>query len=160
MLIIVYMIVGIFVFLTLQLILGKFFPKAKRIRYLASGIFTLPLTPLIVKGIFILFFSVLFFEYHPEREFSVLSWQENVEDRHEMGKTLIASEILLGKSRTQIADKIGLPNDNINLEQDTLSKWKYFMGRRKWGFGLKFYYLHIEFENANSVEIYIQESID
>jgi len=34
------------------------------------------------------------------------------------------------------------------------------MGNRGWGFGHKFFYLNIEFENSRSKSVNIKESID
>jgi len=125
-----------------------------------SGILAIGLSPLVTKALFILIFNIILFEYHPARTFKADSWKENVEDRHQMSDDLIHSKILMDKTKEQIADKIGLPINNISLKQDTLTRWKYSMGSRGWGFGFKFYDLQIKFQNGKSVKVDIEESID
>lgn len=156
----VYIIFGIVLFLIIRKVIGRVFPKLKTVNNLISGLLAIGLSPIIAKVVFILFFNLLMFEYHPNRKFEVDSWQENTEDRHQMSADLIESKILLEKTKKQIADKIGLPNNKIDLEKDTISNWRYRMGNRGWGFGFKFYYLEIGFKNSKSTSVNIEESID
>jgi len=156
----VYLIICLLLFSLFRKVVKRIFPKLGITKEVISGILAVILAPFIAKAIFIIFFNLLLYEYHPERHFNGNSWQENVQDRHEMANNLIESQVLLNKTKEQIAEKIGLPNDKIILESDTLSKWNYDMGNRSWGFGLKFYYLNIEFENDKSTKVKIREAID
>ena len=156
----VYIIIGIILFLIIRKIIGRIFPKLKSANSIISGILAIGLAPIIAKVIFILFFNLIMYEYHPNRKFKIDSWQENIQDRHQMSDDLIESQILINKTKNQIATELGMPNGEIHLETDTLSNWRYNMGSRGWGFGWKFYYLNIEFENNKTKHVKIEEIID
>jgi len=157
----VYLIFGTIVFLLMRKVINRVFPKLKRAtNLLFSGILAIGLSPILAKCAFVIFFNLILYEYHPSRSFTVESWQENTRDRHEMAEDLIKSKALIDKTKNQITEKIGLPVNKIDLENDTISKWRYNMGNRGWGFGHKFFYLNIEFENSRSKSVIIKESID
>ncbi len=153
-------IIGVLLFFILRMLVGMMLPKLNKSVDVISGILALVLTPIIVGGFYYLLISLFLYEYHPERDFSVESWQENSKDRHEMRNDIITSKILIDKSKDQLAKYVGLPDDKTILEQDTLLNWRYTMGSRGWGFGLKFYYLHVTFENGQSVDVNVTEVID
>jgi hypothetical protein len=157
---IVYVIIGTVVFLVLRKIIGRLFPNLKTAKDVISGFLAVCLAPIIAKVIFILFFNLIMYEYHPNRKFETNSWQENLQDRHQMSEDLIERKILINKSKNQIATELGKPNGDIRIETDTLSNWRYNMGSRGWGFGLKYYYLNIEFENNKTIQVRREEIID
>ena len=138
----------------------RVFPNLTNANNLLSGLLALGLAPLFTIAIFMLFLNVLVYEYHPNRKFEMESWQENAQDRHEMSEDLLESKLLINKTKAQIATELGLPNDDILLESDTLSIWTYDMGVRGWGLGWKFYYLNIDFDNNLSKSVKIKEVID
>ena len=95
----VYIIIGIIIFLIIRKVIGRVFPKLKSANNLISGILAIGLSPIIAKATFVLFFNLILYEYHPNRNFTVDSWQENIEDRHQMSEDLIATQILIGKTK-------------------------------------------------------------
>lgn len=147
-------------FVIVRKLIGSFLPDLAKSRNVISGVVALVLSPIIYSGIILIYFSILMYEYHPDRKFTASSWQENEKDRHQMSKDLIKSKILLNNSKTEIKNKLGALSPRLNFDNDTISAWKYSMGNRGWGFGLKFYYLQIEFENDRAVELSIEEAID
>ncbi len=156
----VYIVTAFLLFLIIRKIIRRIFPNLKSAKSVISGIAAIGLAPITAKLIFILFFNIILFEYHPNRKFKSDSWKENIEDRHQMSDDLIENQILINKTKKQIATDLGLPNGNIQIETDTLSNWRYNMGSRGWGLGWKFYYLNIEFENNKSKRVEIEEIID
>lgn len=157
---IVYIFLASILFLIIRKIIGRVFPNLKTAKTIISGIAAIGLAPIIAKLMFILFFNLILYEYHPIRKFKPDSWKENIEDRHQMSDDLIESQILINKTKKQIETVLGLPNDKINIETDTLLNWRYSMGNRGWGLGLKFYYLNIEFDNKIAKRVKIVEFID
>ena len=63
-------------------------------------------------------------------------------------------------SKDEVINLLGTPTHADSLKLDSLSKWTQDMGYRGWGFGLKFFYLHIEFEEEKSKRFTIVEYID
>jgi|GEM_PF-6320095 len=156
----VYILIASILFLITRRVLGRYYPNLKTSKNIISGVVALCLTPIISIAIFMLFFNILLYQYHPDREFTKDSWHQGIEDRHQMSDDLLESQILIGKTRKQIATDLGLPSDKIQVETDTSSNWRYKMGHRSWGFGLKFYYLNIEFENHMTKRVRVEEVMD
>jgi len=157
---IILIIIAVILFFIVRKLIGSILPHLARSRNVISGVVAIVLSPLIYAGLVIVILSISSYEYHPERKFTAISWEENERDRHQMSKDLIESKILLNKSKIDIKSKLGALSPRLNLDQDTISAWRYSMGNRGWGFGLKFYYLQIEFENGRSAELSIEEAID
>lgn len=141
-----YLVIGIVIFLLLKWLIGKFIKK-RNFKIIVSLITTLILTPIVFNISIPLFFSVLFYEYHPESKFDTIEWTENRSERHEMRKDLIESGILLGKTKSEIIKILGKPENNINIENDTLRNWDYYLGSEGHGMGWKFHYLSLSFKN-------------
>lgn len=157
---IVYINIAIIIFLLIRKLIGVSFKIKEPLKNVVSGVIAIALTPLATKVIFVLIFNLILYEYHPNREFNVDSWNENIQDRHQMSEDLMESKILVDKTKNQISNKLGLPYGKTQMETDTLSTWTYNMGSRGWGLGWKFYYLDIEYENDIAKHAKIREAID
>lgn len=155
----IYIVVGILIFIIARYSFKNLFPKFKH-NLLTSTITTIVLTPIISIALFELLLFAFFYEYHPDRKFNTESWTNNIQERHQMRDDILESKILLDKSKDEIAQIIGLPNNKTMVAQDTLSKWRYSLGGRGWGLGLKFYQLNIDFDNGKSSKVAVIENID
>ncbi|WP_146167224.1 hypothetical protein [Christiangramia gaetbulicola] len=118
------------------------------------------LSPLIYQGILIAFFSLIFYEYHPERDFNKESWNEEIQNRHEMSTDLVENDILIGKSKAEIIEMLGSPNSSQKSDQDTITTWQFNLGNEGHAMGWKFYTLIIKFEEDRARKIEIEELID
>lgn len=156
----IYIITALALFYIIRKITTKLFPNLKLAKDIGSGIIAISITPIVAKGLILVFFNILMYEYHPDRKFEVASWEQNYTDRHQMSDDLISSQLLMNMSKADIVKIIGLPNYKVPTDSETLSTWRYEMGSQNWGFGLKFYYLMIDFENNVSANVYIEEAID
>ncbi len=139
--------------------IGKFLQKntLRKAISLVSAIF---LTPAAYYVIVALFFSILFYEYHPEIKFNSTEWTENKSERHHMKKDLIESEILIGKSKSEIVEILGIPENKIKVELDTIKNWNYYMGSEGHGMGWKFHSLDLYFEKGSVKSVKLAEFID
>lgn len=146
-------------FFSFRYLIARHYPEMRLGKYISSGILAIALSLLLAKALFLVFFYASLYEYHPDRRFTQNSWEENIDDRHQMLDNLISSEILLSKSKNQIKEILGSPKSRVDIVMDT-SELKYFAGSREWGLGLKFYYLDIKFQDGRSIEIDVEEVID
>ena len=121
---------------------------------------TIVLTPLIYNLIILTILSFFFYEYHPKREFDRISWEENINDRHEMFSNIVESDTLIGRTKKEIYYLLGEPYKPFYLENDTLSKWNYNLGSEGHGMGWKFHSMTIIFKNNRVESIKKYESID
>ena len=154
-----HLIIGIILFFVFKWIIGKFIFK-KNLNIILSLLSTLILTPIVYYFLIISFFSILFYEYHPESKFDSIKWSENRNDRHEMRKDIIESGILLGKTKTELVELLGKPNNNFKISNDTLQNWIYNLGNEGHGFGWKFHNLNLYFKNGEVVKVENSEFID
>lgn len=104
----------------------KTIDKRKWLTFLVS----LAVTPLVY------FFAVypminIFSSYHHQKYFASETWKEKPSLRYELSDDLIASELLLGKSKTEIESLLGtqewLSWDDIKKDHDS-NKWNYSLG--------------------------------
>lgn len=66
---------------------------------------TIILSPLLYVGIIMIWiFSI---SYYPKTDFNKSEWNENKEERYKMSKDIIKSEILVGKSKTEVIELLG-----------------------------------------------------
>ncbi|MEX6627536.1 hypothetical protein [Tenacibaculum salmonis] len=149
----------ILLYLIINWIVGKFIKKgiSKIIVTAASSVI---LTPIIYSFFVIIFFSFIFYEYHPELKFNSIQWTENKNDRHHMRKDLIESELLIGKTKNEVVRILGKPENNFKVYLDTLKNWNYSMGSQGHGMGWKFHYLDLYFKNGKIDSIKNTEFID
>ncbi len=106
------------------------------------------------------YISIVLYEYHPESKFDSKKWTENVEGRHEMRKDLIDSKILIGKTKKEVIEILGIPQNINKVNNDTIKNWTYFLGNEGHGMGWKFHYLNLEFTNGKVEKVENNEFID
>lgn len=153
------LVIVILLYLIINWIVGKFIKKRilKTIITTASSVILTPIVYLIFVTIFL---SFIFYEYHPELKFNSIEWSENKKDRHHMRKDLIDSKLLIGKTKNEIIGILGKPENNFNIEIDTLKNWNYSMGSEGHGMGWKFHNLDLYFKNGEIDSVKNTEFID
>lgn len=153
------LVIVILLYLIINWIVGKFIRKgiSKTIVTIASSVI---LTPIVYSIFVAIFFSFIFYEYHPELKFNSIEWSENKKDRHHMRKDLIESKLLIGKTKNEIVGILGKPENNFKIEMDTLKSWNYSMGSEGHGMGWKFHNLDLYFKNGKIDSINKTEFID
>lgn len=152
-------IIGCFIFLILYWLLHKLI--ASRILMISfASILSISLTPILYKLTVIALFTGLFYEYHPERNFSEESWKENVINRHEMRNDILAKDRFLGKTKEEITVILGRPNSCYVTNKNSMEIWRFDMGRKGHGLGWKFYSLVLKFEKSKVLEVESEEIID
>jgi hypothetical protein len=153
------LVIIILLYLIINWIVGKFIKKgiSKNIVTIVSSVL---LTPLVYSLFAAIFLSFLFYEYHPELKFNSIEWSENKNDRHHMRKDLIESELLIGKTKNEVIEILGKPENNFKVDLDTLKNWNYSMGNEGHGMGWKFHYLDLYFNNGKIDSIKNTEFID
>jgi len=145
-----HLLIGILLFLIFKWIIGKFVKK-KKLKAFYSLISAIIFTPIVFNVSIIIFFSILFYEYHPETKFDSIKWKVNANDRHEMRKDLINSKVLIDKTKNKVISILGIPENNINVSIDTVINWTYYLGSIGHGMGSKFHYLSLDFKNNKVV---------
>lgn len=154
-----HLVIGILLFLLFMWIIGRLIKKRKY-QISLSIVLTLGFTPVVYSFVVMIFFTTLFFEYHPNSKFDHEEWIENVQDRHEMRKDIIESEILIGKTKTETIEILGKPITDIKMKDDTLKQWTYHLGSEGHGFGWKFHQLKLIFKNGKVDMVEHIEHID
>lgn len=151
--------IAILLYFIINWIVGKFLQK-NTLRKAISFVSAIFLTPAVYYVFVALFFLILFYEYHPEIKFNSPEWTENKSERHHMKKDLIESDLLIGKSKSEIVEILGIPENNIKVELDTLKNWNYYMSSEGHGMGWKFHYLNLYFEKVSVKSVKLAEFID
>ena len=118
------------------------------------------LFPMIYNWLVVIIFNLFFYEYHPERDFNKESWNEEIQNRHEMSTDLVENDILTGKSKAEIIEMLGSPNSSQKSEQDSITTWRFNLGNEGHGMGWKFYTLVIKFDEDRASKIQIEEFTD
>lgn len=108
--------ISIPVFIGLWLLLKK---KHHRLSLTFTG--TLVITPIVY--VLIISAWVFFDSYYPTKSFNQISWKSDPMTRYEMTQDLIQSELLIGKSKTEIESILG--EQSSNFEKD---HWRYEIG--------------------------------
>ena len=136
---VIILIISIPTFFLLRWILKRFI-KDKKTRNWTSILGTLIIAPVLYLILVIAFFSYLFYE--PQYDFDREKWFANKHSRFEMRDDIVDSEILKGKSKTEIIEFIGAPEfgDSTNI-------WTYDLGTSGAGFGWQFNSLELTFKN-------------
>lgn len=76
----------------------------KNRKYFAIILATI-LSPLLYAGIIMIWiFSI---SYYPKTDFNKKEWNENKDERYKMSKDIIKSEILIGKTKTEVIELLG-----------------------------------------------------
>lgn len=121
-------------------------------RNFVSGLLTLTVLPLLG---YVILFSIISYEQRvPQLEFDEVRWAKNMNDRHQMINDIIDEERLLGLNKESVSRLLGQPDSY----SDKLLV--YFAGSHPAGFGLKFYYLHINLKNDVVYSVESKQIVD
>ena len=99
------------------------------------------------------FFSYIFYE--PQYNFEKEKWFADKNARFEMRDDLVNSEILNGKSKSEIIELIGKSESN-----DSTEIWTYDLEMSIAGFGWQCNSLKLTFKNGKVINVQKQEIID
>lgn len=98
----------------------------------------------------------IFSNYHHEKYFSSELWIEKPSLRYELSDDLLASEILIGKSKTEVDALLGtyewLSWDDTKKDHDQ-NKWNYALGLEPGAFNTEKECIEIVFENDKVISI-------
>ena len=153
------LVIIILLYLIINWIVGKFIKKGIS-KTIVTTVSSIILTPIVYSLFITIFFSFVFYEYHPESKFNAIEWNENKNDRHQMRKDLIESKLLIGKTKNEVIGILGKPENYFKTEMDTLKNWNYSMGSEGHGMGWKFHSLDLYFKNEKIESIKKTEFID
>jgi hypothetical protein len=104
----------------------------------------------------------IFSNYHHEKYFSSETWLDKPALRYELSNDMITSEILIGKSKTEIESLLGthewLSWDDTKKDHDT-NKWNYALGLEPGAFNTEKECLEITFKNneVGDLKLYKEE---
>lgn len=110
---------------------------------------------------FIYFYAVypminIFSNYHHEKQFSSDVWQDKPALRYELSTDMIASEILMGQSKTTIELLLGthewLSWNDLKKDYD-INKWNYGLGLEPGAFNTEKECLELVFKNNKVVDL-------
>ncbi len=150
-----YLIIGLLTYFFLKWIFGKFI-KEKSPKNLLSFFSAIIITPFIYNTLIVIFFSLLFYEHHPDIKFNKDKWDTNLYERFEMRKNIVESNILLGKTKKEVVKILGLIG-----KVDSSSRITYDMGSEDDGLmGIKMHILTIDFKNNHVNKVRYLEFID
>jgi hypothetical protein len=107
---------------------------------------TIIATPLIYVGIIMLWiFSI---SYYPSKEFDKQKWISDKEKRYELSKEIIESEMLIGKTKSEVKQILGNEENDENSDL-----WNYYLGFKPGLFGIDPDVLDIEFKNGKVIKV-------
>lgn len=98
----------------------------------------------------------IFSSYHHQKYFKAELWKENPELRYEISDDMIDSEVLMGKTKTEIISLLGTYewlgwNDALKKHND--NKWNYSLGIEPGAFNTKKECIELVFKNDKVVAI-------
>jgi hypothetical protein len=148
----------LFMFLICWLITGKFVKKwnSRATISLASSLILTYVMPWIFMLLFVGYMAAD--QYESPQSFDSVQWKSE-KTRQTMVKDLVDSKILIGKRKDEILDLLGEKYETYTLNAGKES-WVYFAGQSGSGFGIKFFYLKIIFENEIVEKVNLREIID
>ncbi|MFZ1357815.1 MAG: hypothetical protein WAS28_04975, partial [Saprospiraceae bacterium] len=88
------------------------------------------------------------FLYEPERGFDRQRWFTDEGLRYEMKEDIVDNKMLEGKSKNQVIELIGRPDN-----KDSLNIWNYYLGSSSAGLGWQYNYLKLIFEKEKVKEV-------
>lgn len=124
----------------------KKFIKVDKKRKIATWIATIVTTPLIYVCLIILWLFSL--TYYPNHDFNKEKWFADQEKRYELSEDIMDSEMLIGKTKTQVRQLLG---DEGNM--DEANNWSYYLGFRPSFFTMDPDVLDIEFKDGKVVKV-------
>lgn len=95
----------------------------KTIRMIVLWLLTIISTPVFFISCIVLFFMVI--NYYPKHAFTENRWATEKDTRYEIEDDLIDSKLLIGKSKAEVIQLVGLEGNEIKSDS-----WWYFTGRK------------------------------
>lgn len=153
-----YLFIFLFLFLISWWTTGKFVKNlnSRATISLASSLILTYVMPWIFMLLFVGYMAAD--QYESPQSFDPVKWKSE-KTRQTMMKDLVESKFLIGKRKDEILDLLGekYETDTINVGKES---WFYFAGQTGSGFGIKFFYLKISFENEIVEKVNLREIID
>ena len=132
-------------YFVLRKFLKGYFAEKKERNFTSIGIAVLT-SPIVF--IIILFIYLSWFLYEPERDFDRQRWFTDEGLRYEMKEDIVDNKMLEGKSKNQVIELIGRPDN-----KDSLNIWNYYLGSSSAGLGWQYNYLKLIFEKEKVKEV-------
>jgi hypothetical protein len=143
------------IFMSITFVLVFLFVKTIDRRKWLTFLVSIALTPLVY------FYAVypminIFSSYHHQKYFSSEIWQDKPALRYELSNDMITSEILVGKSKTEVESLLGthewLSWDDSKKAHDS-NKWNYGLGIEPGAFNTEKECVELTFENNKVVDL-------
>jgi hypothetical protein len=153
-----YLFIFLFLFLICWWITGKFVKKwnSRATISLASSLILTYVMPWIFMLLFVGYMAANQYEF--PQPFDPVEWKSE-NNRQTMVKDLVENNILIGKRTDEIRDLLG-EKYGIDTLKAGEESWVYAAGQSGHGFGIKFFYLKISFENEIVEKVNLKEIID
>ncbi|SIT94710.1 hypothetical protein SAMN05444128_3729 [Pontibacter indicus] len=97
---------------------------------------------ILLSSLFIYSSSLAIWRYYPDTKFDQARWWAEPDERYRMTGDLIASELLVGKTRPEVEKWLG----TTGRENQRNARWKYYTGRLPGPFSLQPHVLSVEFK--------------
>lgn len=143
--VIINLLIGIPVFLFWRWVFKRYI-KTSSERKLATWVTTIISTPIVYVAIIMLWvFSI---RYFPSHRFSKQKWISDNEKRYELSDDIINSRTLIGKSKAEVKQILGVED---NSEESNY--WTYYLGFRPGLFNIDEDVLSIEFKDGMVINV-------
>ncbi len=141
-----FLLVAVPMFFIVKWILKKFGIGKKQNRKYIAIVPTLVLSLLLYVGIILLCIARI--EYYPRQDFNRDLWDSDIEERYTMSKSIIDSDLLIGKSEEEVIEILG--DKYLTYEENIMS---YNLGYLPGVFVIEPDVLAICFEDSTVVEV-------
>lgn len=118
-------------------------------RKIATWVSTILLTPIIYCYSILFLFAILF--YSPNYTFDKDEWFKDKEKRYELSKDIIESHLLIGKSKIEVIEILGI---ELNCEENDV--WSFYLGFKP-GLGIDPDFLRITFKEGKVIKVEQEE---
>ncbi|MGB3464460.1 MAG: hypothetical protein WBA74_04290 [Cyclobacteriaceae bacterium] len=141
------LLLAVLLFFPLKYLIGKWI-KSKLYKNTISIISALALSPLVFRGVFVLYLLMNQFEFN--ENFSKENWIEYPSERHKMAENIIETNMLIGEHKKQVSSILGDPDvsrgENI---------WNYNLGYSGRGLSSRYMVLLLNFkeDTVQSVDL-------
>ncbi|WP_162874846.1 hypothetical protein [Olleya sediminilitoris] len=143
---VIVIIIACIVYYISKLILKRLNFGTSKKRKIVALISSIILSPLIYLGIiYMMLFTI---SYYPSNDFDKIKWDTNKAERYKMSEDIIESEILIGKTKTEIIQLLG--NDFYSYNNNHIA---YELGFVPGLFNIDIDVLDIYFENEKVIKV-------
>ena len=120
----------------------------KRNRRIYSAIATIIISPIIY--VFLVFSFFMYISYYPSKDFDKSEWNTNIETRYEYSEDIIESKILIGKTKEQVIELLGV--NYLSSSND--NQIEYELGYVPGLFNIDPDFLQIKLQDNKVIEVY------